>query len=287
MPEADSRLDRRANAIERREFIRNLLLGAIGLPAAAALLAGCDGDGLLPNDQGGGAAPARDLGTEVGDMRAVQTQIITAIQQLQTAGDADTNAWLAQTNAQLALVWPLMVAAAQQALRDNVAPEMSVLLDQLDQWDIELAYSGPVPTITRQQVQDAWDRAHDLAGVDPSAVAPAQNGDDGAHILWAYLFMLLLLFPAMGDSDALNFANDAATRDSTGRALALWNTLHLTSVSCTPCLFSGLMSTVFGLYRFLYLGMASHAAGAPGLLFGPDWLILLVLIAALLLLPFD
>jgi len=274
------------DAMERREFIRNVLLGMVGLPTMATLLSGCDGEGLLANDQGGGT-PAGDLDTEVGDMRALQTQTITAIRQLQSAGDADVDAWLGQINAQLALVWPLMVAAAQQALRDNVAPEMSGVLAQLDGWDIELAYSGPAPQITRQQFQDAWDRAHDLAGVDPSAAAPAQDGDGGAHILWAYLFMLLVLFPMLGDEDALSFATDAQARDTASRGLALWNALHLTSVSCTPCLFSGLISIVFGLFLYLYLAMASHAAGAPGMLFGPDRLTMLVLIAALLLLPFD
>ncbi len=285
MPEGDIRLDPPVDAIERREFIRNLLLGAIGLPAGAALLAGCDG-GLLPNDQGWGPGRVGDLGTEVGDMRTLQTQVITAIRQLHDAGNADIDGWLAQINAQLAIVWPLMVAAPQQALRDNVAPQMSAVLDRLDALDVEIGYSGPAPQITRQQFQDAWQRAHDLAGVSPSSVAPAEDADNGPYILWAYLFLLLLLFPTMLCDDAMLFATDAAMRDTAGRALALWHTFHLTSVPCTPCLFSGLMSTVFGLVPFLYLGMASHAAGAPGLLFGRDWLVMLVMIAALLLLNF-
>jgi hypothetical protein len=277
--ERDLRLDRPTDAIERREFIRKVLWGALGLPAAAVLLGGCDGEGFLPNDQGGVAVGALD--TEVGDVRALQTQIITAIRGLQNATDADIDGWLVQINAQLAVVWPLMIAAAQQALRDNVTPEMEDVLDQLDGWGVDLDYSGPAPQITRQQFQDAWDRAHDVAGV-----APAQGGDTATRVLWAYLFLLFVLFPALADEDALDYANDAVTRDTANRALALWDTFHLTSVSCTPCLFSGLISMVAGVFLFLYLAMSSHAAAAPGLLFGYYWLIMLVLIAALLLLPF-
>ncbi len=277
----DARPEGSAERIERREFIRRLLVGAIGVPtAAAALLSGCDGNGLLDNQ------PAGNLTAEVADMRALQTQVINTIQQLDEAADADITDWLAQINAQLAVVWPLMVAASRQQLRDNVADDMQPVLGQLDQLGLNPAFAGDAPQITRQQFQDAWDRAHQLAGATPTAV-PAQQ-DNRPYLLWAYLFMLLILFPSMADDDAATYAANAADRDTSSRALGLWDLFHIGSVSCTPCLFSQIISTVVGLYLilYLYLGMACHAAGAPGLLFGRDWLVMLVMIAALLLLNF-
>ncbi|MGD9495482.1 MAG: hypothetical protein AB7Y46_04130 [Armatimonadota bacterium] len=276
----------RREGMRRREFVGKLLAAGIGLPAGiSALLAGCEG-GLLENDQGGGGAAPGDLSDKVAQMRALQTQVIDAIRTLQDASNADVSGWLAQINAQTAVVWPLMVAADQQALRDNVAADMAAVLGHLDQLGVPIHFQGPVPTITQQAFHDAWERAHQVGSVSPTGLETAADGP-APHVVWAYLFMLFVLFPTLSDSLALSYATDAASRDTNERALALWSLFHPSGpIGCTPCLFSQLISSVAGVTTFLYLGMASHAAGAPGLLFGRDRLVMTMLIAALLLVDF-
>jgi len=263
-------------ALERREFIRRLLIAGFGLPLiGSGLLSGCGGDG-------GPVTPPGDLDNEVADTRDLIGLVVDTIRALQDSGDAEVDGWLGQINTRLGVVWPLMVAADQADLRANVSADMATVLTQLDE---ELSYAGPVPSLSRAGLQTAWDRADSFIRTVPAQVGPQEVS---GHTMWSFLFLLFLLFPDLGDEDAASYAADAGGRDTQGRAEDLYGLFHPAStVGCTPCLFSHLISTVAGLMLFLYLGMGSQAACAPGLLFGGDWLIMLVLIAALIFLDFS
>lgn len=265
-------------ALERREFLRRLLMAGLGLPLiGSGLLSGCGGGS-------GGNPPAGAVGEEVVTMRAALTQVVDAIRVLQDSEDADIDCWLASINTRLGVVWPLMVGAPQADLRAAVSPDMATVLAQLDSLSVPLAFAGPAPTLSRDRLQSAWDRAGAITGLGVAPVAP--SGVSG-NTMWTFLFMLLLLFPTLSDADAMSYSADAGLRDTAGRAEELYGLLHPTgSVACTPCLFSGLMSRIAGLYLFLYLGMASQAAHEPGLLFGREWVFVMVLVAALLFLDF-
>lgn len=265
-------------ALERREFLRRLLMGGLGLPLiGGGLLSGCGGDGAP-------VPPAGDLGNEVADTRDLIGLVVDTIRALQDVDDADLDGWMGQINARLGVVWPLMVAAPQADLRATVSPDMATVLAQLDGLSQELSYTGPAPGLSRARLQTAWDRAGAITGLGVAPVAP--SGVSG-QTMWIFLFMLFLLFPTLSDADAASYAADAGLRDTAGRAEELYGLLHPTgSVACTPCLFSGMMSRIAGLYLFLYLGMASQAAHEAGLLFGPEWLFAMVLMAALLFLNF-
>ena len=84
---------RAKDGIERRDFIRKLLITAVGLPtAASALLTGCSGGGLLTNDQGGVPQPIGNLAGEVGDTRDLLQLVVNTVRALQSADDADVPA---------------------------------------------------------------------------------------------------------------------------------------------------------------------------------------------------
>jgi hypothetical protein len=267
--------------MKRREFLRKVLAAAVGLPAATALIAGCDGDGILEPPGGGpGPAPQGNLGEEVLQMRQLITQIIDAIAALTGADGDELAAWLAQLNAQLADVWPLMVAANQQGLRDNVSPEMQPVLDQLDDFNVPLDYSGPVPQITQQRLQDAWNRAEDL--LLPQA---AGDGPYATEQTWGFFLILFLMFPAIAGTDAFNFATAAGTMDTENQAGQMYDMLHPTGeVSCTPCFFNSLISTLLAILMLVFMAAGSEMGEAPSMLFGRDFPILLVLLAVVLML---
>lgn len=266
--------------MERREFLQKLLAAVVGIPAAGALLAGCDGDGLLdsPNGAGPGPVPAGNLDQEVQDMRDVIAGIIQAIQDLEGTEGIDIAGWLAQLNAQLAVVWPLMVAANQQDLRDNVSAEMQQVLDQLDQFGEELDYSGAAPQFTQQDLQTAWDRAEGLLLARPTSQEPYATEQT-----WIFFLLLFLVFPLIGNDMAFNYALAASSMDTGNEAASLFSMLHPAgAISCTPCLISALLSGLLAIVMLLFMAMGSHAAMAPSMLFGRDYMIALGLMVALL-----
>lgn len=269
------------NGMARREFLQKVLAAALTVPVGGLMLSGCEGEGLLkPPDGGPGPAPQGDLGQEVQAMRDAIASVIQATQNLQGAGDIDLAAWMAQVNAQLSIVWPLMVAAAQQELRDNVSAEMQEVLDQLDQFGEPLRYSGPAPIVTQERLQDAWDRAEALLQAQPTAKAPYAT-----EATWAFFLMLFLIFPTMAGAEALNYAMAAAGMDTGHGATSVYDLLHPASpISCTPCFIGALLNGLLGIVMLLFLAMGSHAGMAPSMLFGRDWLIMLVLLAALFML---
>ena len=267
--------------MERREFLRKVLAAAVGLPAATALLSGCDGDGLLHSpDDGAGPAPQGDLGDEVEDMRAAIAATIGAVAGLTDADDADLGGRLAQINAQLAVVWPLMVSADQQALRANVSPEMQQVLDQLDDFEVGLNYAGAAPQITPQMLRDAWERAEGLLQTQAAADQPYAT-----ERTWIFFLLLFLMFPGIAGVDAFNFAMAAGSMDSDEEAARLHDMLHpLGSIPCTPCFFSGLLTRLVAVIMLLFMAAGSQMGGASAMLFGRDFPIMLVLLAALLVL---
>lgn len=267
-----------SDAMARREFLRALLIGGVGLPLiGSGLLSGCGGGGSVN-------PPAGALGQEVVATRATLTHVVDAIRVLQDSEDAEIDAWLGTLNTRVAAVWPLMVAADQPELRANVDANLASVLTQLDGLSVPLAFAGPAPALTRTRLQSAWDRAGTITGLGDAPVAP--SGVSG-NAMWTFLFMLFLLFPGLSDADAATYAGDAGLRDTGGRAEEFYSLFHPTgAVGCTPCLFSGVISRVSGLLMYLYLGMGAQAAGEPGMLFGRDWLTVLVLVAALLFLDF-
>lgn len=269
-----------SDALERREFIRRMVLAGLGLPlTSGALLSGCGGGGAAP------APPAGDLGNEVADTRDLIGLVANTIRALTDPQDADIDGWLGQINTRLEAVWPLMVAADGAELRANVSADMVSVLGQLDGLGEELSYAGPAPNLSRARLQTAWERAD---GLMPTAPTQVRTQEVSAHTMWSFLFLLFLLFPDLDCVTATSYAADAAARDTGGRAEELYELLHPAgAVGCTPCLFSHLTSVVATLCLYLYLGMGAQAAHEPGLLFGRDWLIVLVLIAALVFLAFS
>lgn len=267
-----------SDAMARREFLRALLIGGVGLPLiGSGLLSGCGGGGSVN-------PPAGALGQEVVATRATLTQVVDAIRVLQDSEDAEIDAWLGTLGSRVGRVWPLMVAAGQPELRANVDPNLAGVLTELDTLGEPLGYTGPAPSLSRTRLQSAWDRAHTIMGLEPTQIRPHAVSD---HSMWGFLFLVLLLLPELSDADAAACAGDAAMRDTGGRAEEFYALFHPTgAVGCTPCLFSGVISRVSGLLMYLYLGMGAQAAGEPGMLFGRDWLTVLVLIAALLFLDF-
>ncbi len=273
--------------IERRDFIRRLLITAVGLPtAASALLAGCGGEGFLENDQGGGGLPpVGTLDNEVADTCDLLQLIVNTVRALQDAGDADVAEWLQQINARIAAVWPLMLAADQQALRDNVHPDMQDVLAQLDADGMPLSYQGAAPQVTEQQIRDAWDRADQALGFTSATAASTVEPSRSDCTTWVFLLFLFLLFPAIATGLAANIAAGAEALDTGGVAVDMFDLLHPTGpVGCTPCFFGMLMSMVLTLGAYLYLAMASHAAVVPGVLWGLNWLVALVFMSAILML---
>ncbi|MBD3292118.1 MAG: hypothetical protein GF393_04280 [Armatimonadia bacterium] len=213
-------------------------------------------------------------------MRGVIADIIQAIQNMEDAGDADLAGWLAQLNGQLAAVWPPMVAANQQDLRDNVSPEMQQFLDQLDDWQVPLDYSGGAPQFSEAALQAAWDRAEGM-------LLPQAAGDEpyATQQTWAFLLMLFLIFPAISGADAFNFATGAASMDTGNEASGLFSLLHPSGgIACTPCFISAMLSGFLSIVMLLFLGMASHTSMAPSMLFGRDYAIVLALLAVLFVL---
>jgi len=271
------------DGMRRREFLHKLLAAAVGLPAATALLSGCDGHGILEPPENGaapGPGPQGDLGEEVQDMRDVITSIIQAMQNMGGAGDAELAGWLAQINAQLEAVWPLMVGAGQQDLRDNVSPEMQQFLDQLDDWQVPLNYSGGAPQFSEAALQAAWDRAEGL--LLPQA---AGDGPYATEQTWAFFLMLFLIFPGIGGGEAFNFATGAAGMDTGNQASGLFSLLHPSGgIACTPCFISALLTGLLSIVMLLFMGMASHTSMAPSMLFGRDYVIVLAMLAALFIL---
>lgn len=263
--------------MERREFLQKVLSAAVGLPAAGMLLSGCGGGILDSSDDAGPAPPQGNLSEEVQQMRDAISGVMQAVRSLQEAGDADLTGWLAQINTQLAVVWPLMVAAGQQDLRANVSDEMQQVLDQLDQFGSPLTYSGAAPQITQQQLQDAWERADALMLAQPTAEEAYATPNT-----WIFFLMLFLVFPAIAPGDAFNYAQAASSMDTDSQAGVLYSLLHpLGSISCTPCFFGAVLSGVLGSIMLLFMAMGPHAATAPSMLFGRDWMIMLVLLATL------
>ncbi len=266
------------DGMERREFLQKILAAALAIPAGGLLLSGCGSGGILepPN----GPVPQVNLAAGVQNMRDEIATVLDAARGIQSAGDTDVPGWIAQLNAQLADVWPAMVAATPQALHDNTSAEMANVLGQLDQFGEPLHYSGPAPAISQQKLQAAWDRAEGMllpiaAGKSPRA----------AEATWAFFLMLFLVFPTILDADAFNFANAAVDMDSGHGAASLYGLLHPAgAISCTPCFISALIGGVLGIIMLLFMAMGSQAAMAPSMLFGRDWLVTLVVLAALLVL---
>jgi len=267
----------KTEGMERREFLQKILGAALAIPAGGLLLSGCESGGILtPPDN---PAPQGNLTAGVQNMRDEIARVLSDARGIQGAGDVDVAGWIARLNGQLADVWPAMVRAAQQDLRDNVSAEMAGVLGQLDQFGEDLGYAGPAPTITQQKLQAAWDRAEGLM------LPTAAGGPYATESTWAFFLMLFLVFPTILDVDAFNFASAAAGMDSGHGAASLFSLLHPTgAISCTPCFISALISGVLGVMMLLFMGMGSHAANAPSMLFGRDWLVSLVMLAALFVL---
>lgn len=273
---------RTPGGIVRRDFLRKLLSAAVGIPAAGVLLSGCGG-GILDgggDEDGPNPPPAGNLAQGVQGMRDEISGVMQAIQGMQNAGDIDLVAWQDRLNAQLAIVWPLMVAANEQALRDNVSAEMQPVLGELDELEEALGYSGPAPQITPQRLQAAWDRAEAL--LLPAASA---NGPYADQSTWVFFLMLFLAFPGMLNEAAFGIALAAAQHDARNNATNIYNALHPTGpIDCTPCLIGVLTSNLLAIVMLLFVAMGSHAAAAPSMLFGRDWLMLTTTMAAIYML---
>ncbi len=278
-----SKRDRRGpgemDGMQRREFLQKVLAAAVGLPAAASLLGGCSGDGILEPDEdnggdNGGEQPAGDLQQEAQDMRDLLADLVQAMQDTADPDTADLDGWLAQLNAQLALVWPLMAAAGADTLRGEVVDNLEDVATRLDGWEgVEMDFSGDPPEITRQTLQNAWGQADGMV----NASAAANPADMGAtRDMWLFLFLLFVTFPGIDPMMASSFAASSADYDegqAGSEAEDLYDTLHDTP-QCTPCL----VSALFALALAFYFGMQSEAAQAPGMLFGGYWMVALVLL---------
>lgn len=269
--------------LERRDFLRGLLVAAVGLPVAGALPGGCGSQGLLDNDQGpgGDGQPGGDLQAGVKDTRETLVGVITAA----TGGEAelDVQTLLDQLNAQLAAVWPLMVAAPAAELRANVPIALQPVLERLDGLEgVAVGFEGDAPQITRQRLEEAWASADELSGID--AAAESSPADQAR---WVFLLMLLLLVPPLDDETAGTCASGAVNEaladheENLADAAELYDMLHPDGpVPCRPCLLGHIMGATLALALFVYLGMGSHAASEAGLVFGFDWVAALVLLAA-------
>ncbi|MGC9316598.1 MAG: hypothetical protein ACP5KN_01010 [Armatimonadota bacterium] len=277
----------RGGRLQRRDFLRRLLVAAVGLPAAGAVLGGCGGGGLLDDGQGAdgdgddGGQPDGDLEAEVEDTRRTLITVINAA----TGGqeELDVQPLLGQLNAQLAVVWPLMVAAPAADLRANVPTALQPVLERLDGLeDVTVGFAGQAPEITTQRLEEAWARADEL-----SAINAGTESSPADEAQWVLLLVLMLLLPSLSDEAAATYASagvDEALADddrNLARAAELYEMLHPEDpVACTSCLLGHIMGLALSLGLYVYLGMGAHAAGEPGLLFGFDWVAALVLLAA-------
>lgn len=257
--------------VERRDFLRKLLVAGAGVPAGASLLlAGCGGDD--DNDLANG-----DLSVALFRWRCWLLQWITQIQRSPTPGSFNSAALFSALNPEYATVWSLMILAAASTLRANVADDMQEVLSNLGSDDPD--YEGAPRTVSEQQLLAARDRADSMVDLT--------SPTDSDRSLWVFLLMTFLLFPTVAGSLALGWAGAAQAMDTQDMAVQAFFWFNPTTTQLWSAGLVADLSVVFlALALYLYLAMGTAARTAPGLLFGRDWAVLLMLLVLVLTVSF-
>jgi hypothetical protein len=261
--------------VGRREFITKMA-AVCGLPALGALLGGCGGGGLLDSDRdhynNGTPPPGRgDLQAALFRWRCLLAQWLEQIQRAGGRGNVNVASLLGLMNPEFAVVWAVMIGASALELRGNVAPDMQTLLDSIDP-----DYEGGARQVTEQQLQGARQRADEM--VETETPTLDEKG------IWVFLVMAFLLFPAIAGATAMGWAEGAWERDTDDRALLAWFWFNSSSPHPWSAALIAQMTTAFfimALYLYQSMG-ATYLAEAPGLMFGRNWLVLLMMLLLLL-----
>lgn len=257
--------------VERRDFLRKLLVAGAGVPAGASLLlAGCGGD----DDNG---LVTGDLSVALFRWRCWLLRWITQIQRSPTPGSFSAASLFVALNPEYATVWALMVAAAASTLRANVADDMQQVLSNLGSADPD--YSGSPRVLSEDDFTDARDRANSMVNLS--------SPTDSDRSLWVFLLMIFLLFPTVAGTLALGWAQSAQSMDTDDHALLVFDAFHTLTLEWSPGTFAEASSIFLLLALYVYLAMGTAARTAPGLLFGRDWAVLLMLLALVLLASFQ
>lgn len=258
------------DGMKRRDFLKTLAAAAVGLPAAGALLTGCDGDG--------DGQPDGNLGEALAEAATELQRVREQMAQSQAPDMQALNGWIGDVNADVNATWPLMVAADTPTLRGLVPQDMQQILQNLDGAGATLEFSGPAPTITVQQLADAWTRSSDLIQTRADTKAAAASREN-----WIFFAMLFLLFPTWTETPniAMGYAQAAQSMDTGGHAASLYDLLHQESVSCTPCFFSALVASLTAIHTLLFMALGSMAAHSASMLYGTDWVLVMVMMMAI------
>lgn len=261
--------------VGRREFITKMA-AVCGLPALGALLSGCGGGGILDSDRdhyNDGTPPpvSGDLQAALFRWRCLLAQWLEQIQRAGGRGNVNVASLLGLMNPEFALVWAVMIGATALQLRGHVAPDMQTLLDNIDP-----KFDGEPRQVTEQQLQGARQRADEMIDRD--------NLTDDLRGVWVFLVMAFLLFPAIAGATAMGWAEGAWERDTDDRALLAWFWFNSPSPHPWSAGLIGEMTVLFfALALLLYQSMGvTYLARAPGLMFGRNWLVLLMLLLVLL-----
>lgn len=259
-----------ADGLKRRDFIKKLA-AVCGLPVAAALLGGCEGGGLLDNDNDRDRRPVGDLQTALLGFRALLAQQLEDIRLAGGRNNVNVAGLLGAMNPQFAAVWLLMVAASAAQLRSHVAPDMQQFLDGIDP-----NYEGPAPEVTEDRLRGARERADGM--IEAEFPTLDEKG------IWVFLVIAFLLFPTLTGATAMGWAENAWERDTDDRALLAYFWFNSSNPHPWSAALIAQMTTVFlALSVLLYGAMGTtYLSEAPGLMFGTNWAALLMLMLVLL-----
>lgn len=201
--------------LDRREFIRKLLVAGIGAPAALGLtgvLAGCDTSSGV-----GGGVPVQTLQQVVnqglGELQAVRDDILNGGDE----SDAVRQGWLDAINSMVRDLWEAVGAADDAERRGAVHPDMQEYMDRLNDWEVPLRTPVEVP---QWELQDFAD-----AGLRAAAILNAQAGADVRRLL-IFVLMGCLFRRTWADNQIFGTALGAADGDTEGRAGQLYDTMH-------------------------------------------------------------
>ncbi len=257
-----------SEAVGRRDFIRRTLLCALGLPAASALLAGCDSgntaNGLL-------AAFAAVVAQQQSTVNTISNAAVSTT----APSQAQIGTWLAQCNQSGATVQTAARAASQGELRAAVPDAMRNVLDNLDEIGAPLDPSGAAPQYTQAQL---------LAAVGRANVLLQSHAQADRRALWALCVGLCIVQSTATDATILAMAQSARDMDTQDTGGAVYDLVFAgvtaAGVGHGPATFEPMLASLLVLSVLLLLVIACQASRSPYLFF--DNMLGLVILFALM-----
>jgi len=208
--------DRRETAgLDRREFMRRLLMAGLGAPVALGALGAITGcDTVTGEPGGGGDETLQQVVTRgVNELQAVRDDIRNATEE----SDAIRQGWLNRINTAVRDTWDAVAAASDAQRRAAVHPDMQRYLQRLDEWEVPLRTPQQIPQWSLNDLGAAATRTASILQAHPEA---------NARVMLGFVLFGCLLRPLWPDGQIWATAVPAQQGDTDDASGQLYDMIH-------------------------------------------------------------